>query len=358
MRVLVLAHHARYACRRSGACCTAGWRIPVEPDRAMAIRRDFGRRQVFEEGTSILRLAPDGRCILYEPPLAGRPGACLVHRTRGHAALPSACRHFPRVFLCDGHATRLTLSHFCPTAASLLFGDDPLRIVDAPPLLAPPGDREGLDATTALPPLLHPDMLMDAVGYAEWETGAIGAFADACTPEDALARIDASVERLRRWRPGSKPLLDAVREVWGEVNAESIQAGPPQGDRAAWLANAAFESVPESLAVDASPLDEQADDRFAAERWPAFSAPIRRYLAGRLFGSWTAYQGKGLRTVAASAACALALLRIHAARACAQAARPLDAELLTGAVRQTDLLLVHKADAQKLADRLSRVERD
>ncbi|MGE5360921.1 MAG: hypothetical protein ACM3NQ_18035, partial [Bacteroidales bacterium] len=27
-----LSIHAHYSCRHSGACCTAGWPIPVEPD--------------------------------------------------------------------------------------------------------------------------------------------------------------------------------------------------------------------------------------------------------------------------------------------------------------------------------------
>lgn len=305
----------------------------------------------------MLRLTQAGACVLYEPAADGRPGGCLAHRTRGHAALPSACRHFPRVYLHDAHATRLTLSHFCPTAASMVFADGALRIDEAPIEVAGAMDREGLDATGALPPLLHPRLLMDPAGYAEWEARSIAALADAGSPESALTRIAASAERLRSWTPASEPLPEAVRRACDERGeGASAPALCGDGEGAAWLADAAFASVPPGLPVDRAPLDVDADRRFVAPSWPAFAAPVRRYLAGRLFGSWVAYQGRGLRTVVASVACALAVLRIEAARACAAVSRPLDAALLTEAIRQSDLLLVHKADRQNLSDRLSQVE--
>jgi len=356
--VQVLSHHAAYVCRRSGACCTAGWRIPVEPDRVPAIRTLRHERAVFEDGTTMLRLTPAGACVLYEPGAADRRGGCLAHRTRGHAALPSACRHFPRIYLHDAHATRLTLSHFCPTAASLLFEREPLRIGEAPIALAALGDREGLDARDALPPLLHPGMLMDAASYAAWEAQAVAALAGDGTPEDALRRIAASAERLRSWSPASMSLMEAVRGA-GEAGDEDVPVpGVFRGaEGSAWLADAAFASVPSDLTVDRGPLDVNADGRFVVPVWAEFAAPVRRYLAGRLFGSWVAYQGRGLRTVVASVACALAVLRIEAARACAAARRPLDAALLTEAIRQADLLLVHRADRQILAGRLSQVEK-
>jgi hypothetical protein len=257
----------------------------------------------------------------------------------------------------DAHATRLTLSHFCPTAASMLFCGDRLRIVDAPADLVSATDREGLDATRALPPLLHPGMLMDPASYAAWEARAVEAIEEASSPEHALARVAASVECLRPWTPAGPALVEAVRAAWEDGNGRAgagiaaMRRFTPE-----WLARTAFASVSGGLDVDASPLDADADMRFVAPAWPAFAAPVQRYLAGRLFGSWVAYQGRGLRSVVASAACALAVLRISAARACAAASRALDAPLLTGAFRQADLLLVHKADRQVLADGLSEVE--
>ena len=50
---------------------------------------------------------------------------------------------------------------------------------------------------------------------------------------------------------------------------------------------------------------------------------------------------------------AAAVLRIEAARQCGWLGRALDRELLTEAIRQTDLLLVHYADPQLLADAAS-----
>ena len=327
----------------------------MEPDRTQAIRTLRRDREVLENGTRMLRLAESGACTLFEPAAHGRPCGCLVHRTRGHAALPSACRHFPRVFLRDAHSIRLSLSHYCPTAASLLFADEPLCIAEAPAVLVPRGDREGLDATGALPPLLHPGMLMDPASYAEWEARSVAALAEAVPPEEALARIAASAERLRSWTPASVPLPEAVRRACDETG-DALPALSSDRLAAAWLAEEAFASVLAGLSVDEAPLDVDADRCFVTRPWPAFAAPVRRYLAGRLFGSWVAYQGEGLRTVVASVACALAVLRIEAARVCADASRLLDAALLTEAVRRTDLLLVHKADRQILAGRLSRVE--
>ena len=98
---------------------------------------------------------------------------CAVHRELGEPMLPSACRQFPRVTLTDPRGRWITLSHFCPTAAALLFSPAPVLIVAAPASIALDGAAEGLDATAALPPLLRPGMLMDFDGYGAWERGAI-----------------------------------------------------------------------------------------------------------------------------------------------------------------------------------------
>ena len=132
-----LSIHPGYRCRQTGACCTAGWHIPAEPRVVAAIDRHFGPapyEQFFEAQASpprpaILARGADGACVFFDP-AGGR--ACAIHRDIGEPALPSACRHFPRVALVDARGIRITLSHFCPTAAGLLFDDTPLRIVAAP----------------------------------------------------------------------------------------------------------------------------------------------------------------------------------------------------------------------------------
>jgi hypothetical protein len=83
---------------------------------------------------------------------------------------------------------------------------------------------------------------------------------------------------------------------------------------------------------------------------------MRRWLAAKAFASWVALQGEGLRTTVASLRLGLAVLRSEAARGCAEAGRALDADILTEAFRRADLLLVHLADPETLARRLSRCE--
>ena len=85
--------------------------------------------------------------------------------------------------------------------------------------------------------------------------------------------------------------------------------------------------------------------------------PIRRWLAAKAFASWVALQGEGLRTTVAS-------LRLDLGRAArrggarlrrGRAARSTPS-LLKEAVRRADLLLLHLADPEALARRLSRGE--
>jgi len=367
-RVLALSHHAGYGCRHSGACCTSGWRIPVEADRAATIARFFG--DVFEQRSRVLRSSTAGACVLFEPAQPGRLPQCAVHRTCGHAALPSACRHFPRIYLHDAYATRLTLSHFCPTAASLLFIPGDVRIVEPPAGLAPPDDREGLDARDALPPLLRPGMLMDVDSYGAWEAEAVRVLAEGPgSVEASVAHLESICEDIRGWRPGAaaalvehvstafrRPVSDRTAAGRGAVAADAVSHEHGRDPWRPWY-ELALASVPTGLAHSAPPDDAgRRDERYVASAWAEFEGPLRRYAASRLFGSWVAYQGRGLRTIVASVRCALAVVRLEAVRACAAAGRPLDAGLLQDAVRAAELLLVHKADRQELASRLSATE--
>jgi hypothetical protein len=115
--------------------------------------------------------------------------------------------------------------------------------------------------------------------------------------------------------------------------------------------------VPDRALLPPAPesLDE-ADGRWVAPPWPTLARPIRRWLAAKAFASWLALQGEGLRTTVLGLRLALGVLRAEAARGCADAARALDPERLREAVRRADLLLVHLADPEALARRLSRHE--
>ena len=354
--VLVLSHHAGYHCRRSGACCTAGWRIPVEPERIPAVRATFG--PVLEPDGTVLRIASDGSCVLFRRADEVRPPRCALHQAYGHGALPAACRHFPRIYLHDDDVTRVTLSHYCPTAAGLLFEEEAEpHITEASSALTPPEDREGLDARGALPPLLRPDMLMDVRSYAVWESGAVSLLARAGTAAEALARISGCAEAIRDWLPDRGPLIEYVGNA---VAGSGVKLQPAAASRhGMWRHwhDVARASMHEGLTHDGPPPDlDELDRRFVAARWDDFSGPLRRYLAGRLFGSWVAYQGGGVRTVVASLTCALGVVRVEAARQCATVDSTLTASLLLQAIRQADLLLIHKADRGQLALELARVE--
>ena len=136
MRYFWLNFHLPYACRHSGACCTAGWPIPVEPERAILIKK--GDR--LEDG--ILPRSDTGSCVFHED-------RCTVYEHR-----PMSCVHFPYVCMIDPRGVHVTLSHYCPTAAALLFDHAGLiEVVEGPspvPLLEIP---EGLDARESLPPV-------------------------------------------------------------------------------------------------------------------------------------------------------------------------------------------------------------
>jgi hypothetical protein len=86
-----------------------------------------------------------------------------------------------------------------------------------------------------------------------------------------------------------------------------------------------------------------------APAWHRFDFVLRRYAAAKIFASWAAYQGDGVEAIRRVARIAAAALRVESARQCLLHQRALDRELLTEAMRQSDLLLVHYADPRLLA---------
>src|SRR4051812_309736 len=154
------------------------------------------------DGRAILARTAAGACIFFDSE-NGR--LCAVHRELGASMLPSACRQFPRVTLTDPRGRWITLSHFCPTAAALLFSPMPVIIVSAPALIALDGAAEGLDATATLPPLLRPGMLMDWDGYSAWEHGAIDLLCTVgASADDALASLESNTLAVQDWSPGDE----------------------------------------------------------------------------------------------------------------------------------------------------------
>jgi hypothetical protein len=116
-------------------------------------------------------------------------------------------------------------------------------------------------------------------------------------------------------------------------------------------------AVPDDLkpANDADGL-ESAWTRYVQGGWDDHRAPIDRFLAAKAFASWTAYQGRGVKTIVRGLEAALALVRVESARQCRDAARALDRDLLLEAFRQADFALNHLAVGEDLAKAWSVVE--
>lgn len=402
--VFCLSTHATYRCRHSGACCSSRWAIPVEAPlyrrltaaladgtlRRADVRSDAdttsgdpasneqghdeqrhgeqGRDAPFvtlaessvlpREFAAVLRTRADGTCAFFDR----SSRLCDVHRDKGHDWLPASCRQFPRVSLLDRRGIFVTLSHYCPTAAGLLFDDDsPIAIVANAPAFPRDGEYDGLDARDQLPPLLRPGVLMDWATLAAWDRFAFARLDRETDEVDAALRdLQFAAEHLRRWKADEGPLTSRMAEA---ARVALSRADAREGRRAWGLDRAVRACVPPS----AAPLAEMhhaltADEcvalsaRWIDPVWPAFTRPLCRYVAAKLCGNWCWYQGDGLRTVLQSVEAALAVVRVEAARHVQRHGRMLDRGLLRDSVRQADLLLVHLASRDALARQWSTAE--
>ena len=272
---------------------------------------------------------------------------CTLHVVGGEAMLPTACRHYPRILRRDATQTALTLSHYCPTAAALLLTPDSLEVTTARPPLEIHEPLDGLDARGALPPLLHPHMLMDAAGYAAWEEAVVSAFARETSPGAGLAWIGSATDHLRQWNPGCGPLDIAITSAFGSTNG----AGPPP----TWM----LQLLPlvRSLNKGAVTLD---DDEHLDARWMAIAPEdarvVRNYLAARAFGNWIAYQGRGLRSVVAWLSACHDVLRLLACRAAEERGSRVLADDLVEAARHADYVMLHTVDSQAFAHAVAGIE--
>jgi hypothetical protein len=268
----------------------------------------------------------DHVCVFFD---AERGRLCAVQRALGHDALPLACRQFPRVSLRDPRGVSVTLSHYCPTAASLLGSPRPVTIVRDAPAFPEGAEYSGLDATKALPPLLKPDVLMDWESWWLWESSSVDLLGNGGgSPEEALARLDAAVNDVARWRPDEGPLAARVRDAVDRARSQ------PAGD---WQPSADWLAARRRLALRAIP-----DDLHGAIPDPAAQPraldPIllKQYLAAHAFANWTALLGRGLKAWQRSIEAAYALVQSG------------------WSVRDADLLLRHLADPRELASACSR----
>ncbi len=386
-----LSCHVDYACRHSGACCRSGWPLPVETAVVPGISAAVQAGQVrtvdgttawlnesaeAPDGTSGTFRLEGGACVFHAPragaTAAAAPGThhCAVHATLGHDALPASCRHFPRVCLVDDRGVRVSLSHYCPTAATMLFTHEgPIEIVPGPAAVPGLVVPEGLDVRDGLPPRLTPGVLMDLDALTAWERVVIGTLAGPDAPEgtpaEALARVRAYAERLVQWSPGETPLAvlvgglratDAALAGSGGTIASAERGsdgGPYRLERQRRAMRVVAQACREPWTWPAAPANVDALDRaFVAPEWPAAGPVVRRYLAAKAFGAWVSYQADAARGLVRWLQLSHDVLRVEAARACGEANRALDGDLLFIAVRQADLVLAHYADSLLVAQAL------
>jgi len=369
-KVRALSIHADYRCKHSGVCCTMDWDVPMELRvyRSLQEAVSAGRLKTSaaavglepfvvdpalpEDAAAIFERRESGACVFFEEDSR----LCIVHRDLGEEALATTCRTFPRLSVDDARGTSITLSHFCPTAASLLFRDDvPLEIVESPPAF-PRADYDGLAvAPDDLPPLLRPNVLMDLDGYAAWERHMVAVCAAAPDAESALATIGLDALSLRSWTGGAGALAAAVARL-----PHDIVRGAAHESLAISLAayREALQCVSDEMRPDPDEAGlEAAFATHVAPEWHRFPRPLTRYVAAKAFASWTAYQGRGVATIVRGLEAAFALVRVEAARQCRDAGAPLDAERLKQAFRQADFILNHLAIGEELAEAWSSAER-
>jgi hypothetical protein len=257
---------------------------------------------------------------------------------------------FPRLVLQDPRGAFVSLSHFCPTAAGLLFDGDgrAATIVEAPVSLVENIALEGLDARETWPPLLRRGVLMDVDSYAAWERHAIRILTgDGLSPWQALGRIDAATSSLLDWKPegGAGSLSQRVEDAF---------AAAPRGDGShpnGRLWSVVRGAVPEELERPGLPVEWTAQLAPSLAALEEHASAVCRWLAARLFGAWIAYQGTGLRTILDYLRAALDVLLVEMARGAREAI--LDRRAALEAIRRSDHFLIHRARSERLAALLS-----
>lgn len=357
-RVRTLSVHADYACAHSGACCRAGWTIPLEREQhaALAARLASGQLPLPPDATtpfvaydpddpSRLAFAHDaaGACAF----LAGDgTSLCRIHRDAGELLLPVACQQFPRVAVTGDGWADVTLSHFCPTAAR--------RLVDAVASLTivcgPPSCQgrvlEGLDTRGHLPPLLRPGVLHTPDSWRRLEAAAVMAL-DAKGPvRGRLTTLDAWTRQIETWSARAGPLDEFVTRVVSTRDVADARRPPSAtahdardlpADQVLEDWRRAWQAVPPARALMPHRHPCATDVQAARAGLAPLDASVGRYLAAKVFASWVPWLATRTSTLSRVVTCAYHVLVVEAARI----GGPIGRDVLVEAIRQADLLLVH-----------------
>jgi hypothetical protein len=375
--IVGLSIHRGYACRHSGVCCTSGWTIPVEAPLFVRLQGALTSGtiagpapdatpllpfpQPFDGCTGLLGTDDEGCCAFYDAetaadePARNDPsvGRCRVQRHLGHDALPHACQQFPRIAVLRPGSTAVSLSNYCPIAASLLGSDEPPHLEEwgnmEPRLL------EGLDMRETLPPLLRPDALFSWSAFERWEAFVIATLADPRAHlNTALSSIAVTAERLRLWGLNDGD-FDACVERWlEEVDDRCDELAQPAIADVSRDYALVRSTVPDELNAPALP-DLNARWTVAAERLHDADAIVRAYLASRAWASWIGHAGLGVRSFVRWLRMARHVLTAEMCRPTRESDRD-NADAVVEAARRADLLLVHLATPTTLVGRFGKLE--
>lgn len=130
---------ADYGCGRTMVCCRSPWRANLLEGEAEELEDLLSlshpvlaarwRQAVVRHGGVDVVRQPGGRCAL----LAESSRACELHADAGLAALPSACRNFPRSVTATPVGWEVAMHLSCPTAAGMVASaPQPFRWVEIP----------------------------------------------------------------------------------------------------------------------------------------------------------------------------------------------------------------------------------
>jgi len=351
--VRALSFHSAYRCQNTGVCCSSGWDIAVEGGVEARLTKLLGRTpQRLPNGPGGFRPMPDppancksalrlvestGACWFRDE--SGR--TCALHRDFGEDVLPSACRQFPRICVIEPDVVSVSLSHYCPTAAGLLFGDaDAFGLVTEPKAFPSTWPFEGLDARHAYPPFLRPGVLLGFDGLRILEEQAVGVLSrESLWP--AMEIIDAAVEGARSWTAEAGSVCERVVRSFVSRDGH-VDHGPLATDpRPILLGSLTEGTVPSAGLPPFQPGP------------PALSAladlALRKYLASRLIAAWITFQADDLRSVVKYLRLCLNTALLFAS---ARTAGESEGTRWREAIRTTDLWILHYSDPDLLARNL------
>ncbi len=184
-----------------------------------------------------------------------------------------------------------------------------------PAAFPPTGEYIGLDARTALPPLLRSGMLLDWESWWMIEAATVEVLLTSSGPVSAaLGRVQRAVRRLLQWTPDEGPLASHVSAAFADDSSSTLPIDAKLTD----------------LAIAAIPEDARAGARWSSTVTTPDTA-TRRFLAAHAFANWTIHLGDGLWPWWRSIETAAALLDAGAG------------------VRHADLILRHLIDPKAFA---------